>query len=202
MSLPCEIGPMPAATAAPAPPLDPPAVMSDRQGLRVRPCSALSVNQRIEKPGVLVRPMTMAPARRRLATTGLSPSAIRSRKATMPLSVGQPRWSVLTLVVTGTPCSGPTAWPAATARSAASAAASASSASGSTTALIRGLTASIRSRQDWTASRADTCRDRISQASSTPSSFHSSVADAGLMRPVPQPAPRPACRAGTTGTAG
>jgi hypothetical protein len=50
----------------------------------------LSVNQRIEKAGGLVRPMTMPPARRRLATTGLSRVAITFLNATTPLSVGQP----------------------------------------------------------------------------------------------------------------
>ena len=75
------------ATAAAAPPLDPPGVTPASQGLSVRPCRSLSVNQRTENAGVLVRPMITAPARRRLATTGLSSVAIRSFSATTPLSV-------------------------------------------------------------------------------------------------------------------
>ncbi len=111
MSLPWPIAPMPVAVAAAAPPLEPPGVRAGSHGFSVAPCSALSVNQRIEKAGALVRPITMAPARRRLATTGLSRVATRSLKATTPLSVGQPAWSTLTLVVIGTPWSGPTAAP-------------------------------------------------------------------------------------------
>ena len=57
MSLPCAIVPMPAATAAPAPPDDPPQVMSASQGFSVSPCSGLSVKPRNENSGVLVRPM-------------------------------------------------------------------------------------------------------------------------------------------------
>ena len=75
MSLPCAMAPMPAATAAEAPPEDPPGVTPEPHGFSVRPCSALSVNQRQEKAGVLVRPMITAPARRKFATTGLSSTA-------------------------------------------------------------------------------------------------------------------------------
>src|SRR5436309_1490142 len=89
MSLPWAIGPIPVTTAAPAPPLEPPAESAGSRGFRVRPCSALSAKMRIEKAGVLVRPIITAPARLRLATTGLSAAAILSRKATTPLSVGQ-----------------------------------------------------------------------------------------------------------------
>ena len=81
---------MPAATADDAPPLEPPGVCSRDQGLSVRPCRSFSVNQRTEKAGVLVRPMITAPARRRLATTGLSSVAMLSLKATTPLVVARP----------------------------------------------------------------------------------------------------------------
>src|SRR4029077_11810030 len=107
ISLPWAIGPIPVAMAAPAPPLDPPADSVGARGFKVRPCNALSAKMRIEKAGVFVRPMITAPARLRLATTGLSAVAMLSRKATTPLSVGQPAWSVLTFIVTGTPCSAP-----------------------------------------------------------------------------------------------
>jgi hypothetical protein len=79
MSLPWAIGPIPVATAAPAPPLDPPADSAGSRGFNVRPWSALSAKARIEKAGVLVRPMMIAPARLRLATTGWSSVAILSR---------------------------------------------------------------------------------------------------------------------------
>src|SRR6516162_1798574 len=72
ISLPCAIVPMPAATAAPAPPDEPPQVMFGSHGFSVSPCSGLSVKPRNENSGVLVSPMTIAPAFFRLHTTGES----------------------------------------------------------------------------------------------------------------------------------
>jgi hypothetical protein len=166
---------MPAAVAAAAPPLEPPQVRSLFQGLSVRPCSSLSVNQRIEKAGALVRPTMIMPDARMLAMTGLSRSAIRFLYSTTPPSVGQPFWSRLTLVVAGTPCSDPRASPRANALSAASAAANASSCNDKVMALIVGFTASRRFNVSVTTSRAETFLARINAAVSTPSSFHRSV---------------------------
>ncbi len=90
MSLPCASGTMPDATALAAPPLDPPAVRSGLHGLFVRPCRSLSVVQRNEKPGVLLRPTTIAPARRSLRTTGASAPATASASAAMPPVVARP----------------------------------------------------------------------------------------------------------------
>ncbi len=179
MSFPWAIGPMPVATAAPAPPLDPPAESAESRGFRVRPWRALSAKARIEKAGVLVRPMITAPARLRLATTGWSSVAMLSRKATTPLSVGQPAWSILTFVVTGTPCSGPRMSPRACASSAEPAAANASSSRTRTTALIIGFTAWRRERHDCAASRLEARPSRISRASSVASSRDSSSAMSG-----------------------
>jgi len=67
--------PTPAAVAEAAPPEEPPGVRPASWGLSVSPCRELRVNQRREKAGVLVRPITTAPALRRLATQGLSTSA-------------------------------------------------------------------------------------------------------------------------------
>jgi hypothetical protein len=100
-------------------------------------------------------------------------------KATTPLSVGQPAWSVLTLVVTGTPCSGPSASPRACTASAAAAAANASSSRMRTTALIAGFTACSRARQDWVASQLEARPSRISLASSVASRRHRSPVIAG-----------------------
>ena len=79
MSLPCAIGTMPAATDAAAPPLEPPGVTPRRHGLCVRPRRSFTVSRRKLNAGVLVRPTTIAPARLRFATTGLSSVATRSR---------------------------------------------------------------------------------------------------------------------------
>ena len=55
-------GTMPAATAAAAPPEDPPAEWSRFQGLRVGPFATGSVVQEMPSSGVLVRPKMTSPA--------------------------------------------------------------------------------------------------------------------------------------------
>jgi hypothetical protein len=75
-----------------------------------------------------------------------------------PFVVPRPSVSVLTLVVTGTPCSGPSGLPAERASSARLAAWRACSAMTSTTAFRRGLTASRRCRTLSTASLSRTLR--------------------------------------------
>ena len=73
---------MPAATAAPAPPLEPPGVWSSDHGLRVAPKASDSVNGKIVSSGTCVLPMTMAPASRRRAHdvgVALARAAVRQR---------------------------------------------------------------------------------------------------------------------------
>src|SRR5262245_20906720 len=62
-SLPCAIGTMRAATAAPEPPLEPPDDRVGSQGLRVGPWATGSVVGAIPNSGVLVLPRTISPAR-------------------------------------------------------------------------------------------------------------------------------------------
>ena len=50
------MAPMPAVTAAAAPPDEPPGVIDGSRGLRVWPCSELRVNQRSEKAGRIGAP--------------------------------------------------------------------------------------------------------------------------------------------------
>ncbi len=90
MSVPWAMAPIPAATAAPAPPEDPPGVRAGSRGFFVSPCRRLVVNQRREKAGVLVRPRITAPARRKLATTGLSCVAINPSWMRRPFVVAKP----------------------------------------------------------------------------------------------------------------
>src|SRR5258707_8423600 len=90
MALPCAIAPMPAATAAPAPPDDPPQVMSGSHGFSVSPCSGLSVKPRNENSGVLVSPTIIAPAFLRLRTTGASEGAMIFFCAGTPLGLDLP----------------------------------------------------------------------------------------------------------------
>ena len=121
MSVPTASGPIPAATAAAAPPLDPPGVSDGWRGLRVWPCTRFDVNQRSANVGELVRPSRIAPAFLRLPTTGLSACAIRFSCRRVPLVVAKPAWSTLIFTVTGTPESGPGSSPRAIARSTSSA---------------------------------------------------------------------------------
>src|SRR5664279_2477219 len=60
-SLPCAAGTMPAATAAAAPPDEPPDVRSGFHGLRVVPCNAVSVDAARPISGVLVFPKMTRP---------------------------------------------------------------------------------------------------------------------------------------------
>ena len=73
-SVPTARGPSPAATAAPAPPLDPPGVMSRFHGFLVAPKSGLSVVPLWPNSGVLVLPIRMAPAPLRRSTATASSS--------------------------------------------------------------------------------------------------------------------------------
>ena len=128
MSLPKPIGDIPDASADASPPDDPPAVRVGSQGLRVRPCSDESVCTRNAMSGQLVRPIGIAPAAFMRSTTGASTGEIASAKAGTPLSVAHPARSMFCFTVNGTPCSGPSVSPAASAASAAFAPARASSA--------------------------------------------------------------------------
>ena len=165
-SEPSASGSMPAASAAPAPPLLPPADRSRRHGLRVVPNTSLNVCDPAPSSGVLVLPTTIAPAARRRATSKLSVCGTFSAKSFDPYVVRIPAVSIRSLMAIGSPCSGPSGSRRAIRRSAASASASAASGRRLTIALTFGLTASIRSRCAATTSRADSSRSRIARDSS------------------------------------
>ena len=59
----CAIASSPSATAAAAPPEEPPLLWAGSNGLRVGPNSGLSVVPRKPSTGLLVLPITIAPAR-------------------------------------------------------------------------------------------------------------------------------------------
>ena len=65
----CAIGAIPDATAAPAPPLEPPGVCSGFHGLRVIPCASLSVYETVPNSGEFVMPSRMNPASTNRSTT-------------------------------------------------------------------------------------------------------------------------------------
>ena len=71
-SLPCASGARPAATAAAAPPLEPPGVRAVSHGLRQSPFSSDSVIAIVPNSGVFVLPMIVKPASRILRTTAAS----------------------------------------------------------------------------------------------------------------------------------
>ncbi len=79
LSVPTASGASPAATAAAAPPLDPPAVRDRSHGFRVGPKTRLSVTALCPNSGVLVFPSTTAPAARSRSTTGASTVGMKSR---------------------------------------------------------------------------------------------------------------------------
>src|SRR5271154_6571552 len=110
-SVPIASGATPAASAALAPPLDPPGVCSRLQGLRVTPKAGLSVNTLWANSGRLVLPMMIAPAALARATTAASSAAMLSMNAAEPFVQRTPATATLSLTVIGTPCSGPSAPP-------------------------------------------------------------------------------------------
>ena len=115
-SLPSPSALMPVASATASPPLEPAAVRAAFHGLRVSPCRLLSVCTRKAMSGMLLRPIAIAPAARMRSTTGASTGTTARASGTTPQVVGWPAMSMLLLTVNGTPCSGPSGWPEATAR--------------------------------------------------------------------------------------
>src|SRR3954469_14124746 len=111
-SVPTASGPMPAATAATAPPEEPPGVFFGFHGLRVMPVSGLSVTPFQPNSGVVVLPSSTAPCSRSLAVAGAS-SFHGPFASTVfePRSVGQPLVRMMSLIDTGTPSSNPFGWP-------------------------------------------------------------------------------------------
>lgn len=91
-------GPSPAASAAPAPPEDPPAVRLTSHGFTVRPVSGLVVVKDQPNSGVVVLPTQMAPESRIRLAAGASARARASRKASDPLVVTMPRTSMRSFI--------------------------------------------------------------------------------------------------------
>src|SRR5690606_19837469 len=102
----CAIGAMPAATAAPAPPEDPPGVCTVFHGLRVLPCRSDSVIEIVPNSGVVVLPISTNPASRNRSTTGSSRSSGVSGTAIDPYEVGHPATAFRSLIGIGTPRNG------------------------------------------------------------------------------------------------
>ena len=107
-SVPRDSGPMPAATAAVAPPQLPPGVRSGFQGLRVMPVSGLSVTVFQWNSEVFVFPRRTAPCSRRRATGGASTShGPVSEVSVEPQRVDHPAVSRTSFTDVGTPSTSP-----------------------------------------------------------------------------------------------
>src|SRR5437762_33068 len=145
-SVPSASGPQPLATAAAAPPLEPPGVSAGFHGFRVTPKSGFSVTALWPNSDVLVLPRSTAPAAFRRATAIASSSGTWSAKSREPPVVVSPRVKRTSLIETGTPWSGPSGSPFVTAISASRAAVRARSAATTQNALSVGLSASIRDK--------------------------------------------------------
>ena len=100
-SLPWASGTMPGATAAAAPPEEPPGVRSVSQGLRVGPKRRGSVTGRIPNSGRLVLPTITKPASRRRRTTKASWAGPKSPKRSEPSVYGMPATAAVSLTAIG-----------------------------------------------------------------------------------------------------
>src|SRR6185503_17422642 len=89
-SLPCAIGSSPPATAAAAPPLDPPGVRAESHGLTQAPFSSDSVCAIVPSSGVFVLPRMTKPASLMLRTTAASTCATLCAYALHEYVVGSP----------------------------------------------------------------------------------------------------------------
>ena len=157
----------PSATAAAPPPDEPPLLRVVSNGLRVGPKSTLSHVARNPMTGLLVLPITIAPARSIRSAQMQLTSSVLSRSAGMPPNVaGQPGLkSNRSLIAVGTPCSGPSGAPEATAASASRARARDSSKARCTNALRLGSRSSIRASVASSSSAHESRRSRIARAS-------------------------------------
>src|SRR5918994_645714 len=111
-SLPCASGPSPAATAAAAPPLDPPGVFARFHGLNEGPNTRFPESPFQPSSGVLVFPSMTAPAAYSRSTTGASSSGTQLASINEPRAVRIPRVGVRSLMDIGIPASGGASPPA------------------------------------------------------------------------------------------
>ena len=154
-------GTIPDATAAAAPPLDPPGVRVVSHGLWVAPHATGSVVGTLPSSGLFVRPAITSPAARWRLTSVVSASAMTcaSMNATLPLLIRCPAYvAKRSLMRNGTPRNGPSG------RSALAAVSRAWSNQRITTALRAGSIRSTRSIAASSSSLGETSPDATSAA--------------------------------------
>jgi hypothetical protein len=183
-SEPSANGIRPAATAAAAPPLLPPGVSRVSYGFLVGPNTRLKVCDPAPNSGVLVFPITTAPACLSRATCGASKSGTYEANSGEPKVVRMPAVSARSFTAMGRPCSGPANEPRAACASSARAAAAACSAASVTIALIAGLASVIRASTAESSSAAESSLALISRASSTAGVAHRSIQHAVPWRSI------------------
>ena len=120
-SEPCAIAHRPAASAAPAPPLEPPAFRSRSHGVRHGPFRIESVKAVVPNSGVFVLPSTMKPAAFSRVTWARSKSGTFDSNARLENVVRVPAVVSRSLSEIGTPWNGVSAASSAFARASASA---------------------------------------------------------------------------------
>ena len=148
-SLPWASGSIPDATAAAAPPLEPPGVRFVSQGLRTGPKRRDSDTGRIPNSGMLVLPTITKPASRSRRTRKASWPGTKSPNTSEPIVYGIPATGAVSFTAIGTPANG-----RGSSALISSAAAMAPSASMWVKALMVGWSASIRSIAAVTSSGA------------------------------------------------
>ena len=128
VSVPMATGASPAATATPEPLEEPPGVRCTARshGLRGVPRCVLVPKLPMANSTVCVLPITIMPAAMSRSASVAVTGDTRSAHTLEPPVVTRPCMSTRSFSAMGTPCSGPTRWPARMARSAASAASRAS----------------------------------------------------------------------------
>ena len=173
-SEPWATGPSPAATAAAAPPEDPPDVRSSFQGFRHGGPIRLSHMSLWPKCGVLVFPSSTPPDPfMRAATTPSSSGTLRSKNLE-PYVVRMPAVGSRSLMEYGMPSSGPAGSPLSARASAALASARARAAVTVRKALRVGLSRSTRLRTASATSTGETSRAPINRLSSVAGVKHRS----------------------------
>src|SRR4051794_34467137 len=166
MSVPTSNAVNPAATAAAGPPEEPPGMWPRFHGLLVVPNRSLYVCTLPDQRGTLVLPNTIAPAAFKRATDGASWAGTWSVSSTAPPVERRPATSIASLIVIGSPWSGPRHSPRAASASARSASARARSRSRVTTALMGPFRRSMRDTNSSSSSRLVTRPSRMAAACS------------------------------------
>ena len=154
-SVPRWMQPRLSAAQAAAPDEEPPGPVPVFQGLRVMPVSGESPTPFQPNSGMVVLPRKTVPASRRRAAAGASSATGSPEASVVPRRIGQPATAMLSLIVTGTPSSGPVASPFSQRACEASAMASVAASSRWTKALIAGSKRAMRASASFATSTGD-----------------------------------------------